>query len=85
MDLIWDPVNSYAADDIREQQAFLAEDFGMIDAIYQRIDSLQSIQKQVELRKAMAVEARDETMKRAARSLLEALREWQTSVNHAGA
>lgn len=80
LDVIWDPINSYDAQAIAEQQAFLAETHSMIDAIYQRIDSLQSIQKQAELRKSLATEADDETMIDVSGALLEALETWQNSV-----
>jgi hypothetical protein len=76
----WDPINSYGANAIGEQQAFVAEVHGMIDAIYTRIASLQSIEKQVRLRKELA-EAEDETsVLEAADALLDALETWQKSV-----
>ena len=80
VELIWDPVNSYEANAIAEQQAFLDDVFDMIDGIYQRISSLQSVQKQVELRKALAAEAGDEDVEEAAETLLAALKTWQMSV-----
>ena len=80
VELTWDPINSYDAARIAEQQAFLSESFGMIDAIYKRIASLQSIQQQVELRKSLADEAGDEALVEAADALLEALEAWQKSV-----
>lgn len=80
VEVSWDPINSYDAAKIAEQQAFLAEAFGMIDAVYKRIASLQSITRQVELRKAVAEEADDEALVEAADALLEALETWQKSV-----
>ncbi len=77
----WDPINSYDESAIAEQQAFLAENFRMIDALYRRVGSLQSIVKQVELRKALADEADDELVSEAARALLTTLETWQHSVS----
>jgi len=81
VELIWDPINTYDDAAIREQQAFLAETHGMIDALYKRIASLQSIRKQVELRKTLAKEAGDTAVSDAADSLLESLETWQKSVS----
>ncbi|MEE4161325.1 MAG: hypothetical protein V2I25_02385 [Woeseiaceae bacterium] len=80
VEVSWDPINTYDAAKIAEQQAFLAEAFDMIDAIYKRIASLQSMTRQVELRKAVAEEADDEALVEAADALLEALETWQKSV-----
>ena len=52
----------------------------VIDALYKRIGSLQSIQKQVELRKTIAEEADDTEVAEAATALLDALETWQKSV-----
>ena len=52
----------------------------MIDALYKRIASLQSIQRQVELRKSIADEAGDDALLAAAETLLGALDAWQKSV-----
>jgi photosystem II stability/assembly factor-like uncharacterized protein len=76
----WDPIHRYDAEKIAEQQAFVAEVFGMIDDIYTRIGSLQSIQQQVELRKSLASEGGDDIVADAAKTLLEALEGWQKSV-----
>jgi hypothetical protein len=80
VEVSWDPINTYDAAKIAEQQAFLAEAFDMIDAVYKRIASLESITRQVELRKAVAEEADDEALVEAADALLEALETWQKSV-----
>lgn len=80
VEVSWDPINTYDPARIAEQQAFLAETFGMIDALYKRIASLQSIQRQVELRKSIADEAGDDALLAAAETLLGALDAWQKSV-----
>jgi len=80
VEVAWDPINTYDDAKIAEQQAFLAETFGMINALYQRIGSLQSIQKQVELRKTIAEEADDTAVAEAADALLDALETWQKSI-----
>jgi hypothetical protein len=77
----WDPINAYDSAAIAEQQAFLAEVHGMIDALYRRIGSLQRIQEQLQLRRAIAEAAGDDRVMAAADALLEALRRWQTSVS----
>lgn len=76
----WDPINRYDDERIAEQQAFVAETFAMIDDIYTRVASLQSVQKQVELRKLLATEAGDEIVADAAEALRDALSQWQESV-----
>lgn len=80
VEVSWDPINSYDSAAIEEQQAFVAEAFGMIDAIYTRVASLQSVQKQVQLRQSLAKEAGDDIVAEAAESLLSALEDWQKSV-----
>ena len=80
VDVTWDPINRYDNAKIAEQQAFVAEAHGMIDALYQRIASLQAIQKQVELRKTIAEGADDTAVVAAADALLESLDTWQKSV-----
>ncbi|MFT4767742.1 MAG: photosystem II stability/assembly factor-like uncharacterized protein [Glaciecola sp.] len=80
LEVSWDPINSYDGAAIEEQQAFVAEAFGMIDAVYTRVASLQSIQKQVQLRQSLAKEAGDDIVSEAAESLLSALGDWQESV-----
>ena len=81
VEVIWDPIHTYDDRKIAEQQAFLAESFGMIDALYERIAGVQQIQKQVELRKTIAEEADETELVEAADSLLEALDSWQKSVS----
>jgi hypothetical protein len=81
LQVTWDPVNRYDAQAIAEQQAFLAETWGMIDALYRRLGSLLSLQKQVELRKTLASEAGDDASAEAAEALLDALSTWQRSVS----
>jgi photosystem II stability/assembly factor-like uncharacterized protein len=80
VEVAWDPINAYEAEKINEQQAFLADAFGMLDGIYKRIASLQGIRKQVELRKTLAEEAGDDALVEAAGDLLTALENWQESV-----
>lgn len=79
-DVTWDPINSYDPRAIAEQQAFVAEAFGMIDEIYTRVASLQSIAEQVRLRKSLAKDAGDDIVEAAAESLLASLKDWQESV-----
>ena len=81
VEVLWDPIHTYDDAKIAEQQAFLKEAFGMIDALYERIGSLQQIQKQVELRKTIAEEADDTEVAEAAGTFLEALETWQKSVS----
>ncbi|MEO1202638.1 MAG: hypothetical protein AAFX10_08025, partial [Pseudomonadota bacterium] len=81
VDVVWDPANTYDSAKITEQQTFLAETFGMIDALFERIGHLQNIQKQVELRKTVAEAADDTEVAEAATALLEALETWQKSVS----
>ena len=76
----WDPINTYDVSTIAEQQAFLAENFEMIDALYRRVARLQSVVKQVELRKSLAEHAGDDALAEAAQTLLTALETWQKSV-----
>ncbi|MEO1574567.1 MAG: hypothetical protein AAFU65_06355, partial [Pseudomonadota bacterium] len=76
----WDPINRYDDAKIAEQQAFLAETHGMIDALYQRIASLQSIHQQVTMRKELAEVAGDTAVSEAAEAFIESLEAWQTSV-----
>jgi len=76
----WDPINSYDEQSVREQQAFLAGTFAMIDGIYKRVTSLQKIQKQVELRNSLADDAGDDETVAAAEALLAALKQWQETV-----
>jgi len=80
VNVTWDPINRYDRDAIAQQQAFVREVHGMIDAIYTRIASLQGIEKQVRLRKEIAKEGDDEATIEASDALLGALEEWQDSV-----
>ncbi len=80
VEVSWDPINSYDSDAIAEQQAFVDEVFGMIDAIYTRVGSLQSIQEQVTMRQSLAKEAGDDAVAEAAESLRSKLESWQKSV-----
>ncbi|MDP5054025.1 MAG: hypothetical protein NWP69_09550, partial [Congregibacter sp.] len=80
VEVSWDPINSYDIASISEQQAFVNEVFGMIDDLYARVASMQSIQEQVVLRQALAKAAEDEIVSEAAASLLTALEDWQNSV-----
>ena len=80
VDVQWDPVNAYDEQVVRDQQQFLATAFSMLDAIYKRIESLQQIQKQVELRKSIAEDMDDEEMVERAKAMLETLKTWQVSV-----
>ncbi|CAN0599901.1 unnamed protein product [Ectocarpus sp. 12 AP-2014] len=79
-EVTWDPINTYNESAIDEQQAFVGTVHGMIDAIYTRIESLQSLTKQVSLRKELAAAAEDEAALAAAEALLENLEAWQKSV-----
>jgi len=76
----WDPINSYDDDAIAEQRALLDETKAMIDDLYRRVESLQTLQKQVELRKEIAEGAKDDALAEAAGDLLERLSEWQRAV-----
>jgi len=76
----WDPINDYEEQAIREQQHFLVGTYAMIDGIYKRVNSLQKIQKQIELRKSLADDAGDDEMVEAAEALLAALKQWQEAV-----
>jgi hypothetical protein len=76
----WDPIHSYDEQSVREQQAFLASTFAMIDGIYKRVNSLLNIRKQVELRKSLADDAGDDELVEAAEALLTALKQWQETV-----
>ena len=52
----------------------------MLDELYTRIASLQTIQKQVELRKSIAEKADESEVVEAAETFLASLKEWQNSV-----
>ena len=79
VEVIWDPVNTYEASRIEEQQAFLADAFDMIDAVFKRVRTLQGIQQQVELRKTLAEANGDASIVAEAETLLDALKAWQES------
>ena len=76
----WDPINHYNDRAIKDQQQFLAGAYSMLDTIYKRIDGLQTIQKQVELRKSIAEDMNDDDLVQRSETLLETLKEWQESV-----
>ena len=76
----WDPINTYDDQAIQAQQQFLSNTFSMLDAIYKRVESLQKIQKQVDLRKSIAKDMDDEALAERADALLEKLKYWQESV-----
>ncbi|MEE4189997.1 MAG: hypothetical protein V2I66_00375, partial [Halieaceae bacterium] len=76
----WDPINEYNSDAIEEQQAVLAETFGMLDGLYQRVASLQAVQEQLTLRKSLAEKAGNDELTDSAQSLLDQLEDWQRAV-----
>lgn len=80
----WDPAADVADADIDAQQAFLERAFGMIDGLYRRVGTLESVKQQVELRKSLASAAADEEAEDAAEALLDDLKEWQESVTTPG-
>lgn len=77
----WDPVNEYDLASIERQQAMLTTLRPMIDALYTRINSLLAMQKQIELRKALAEDAGDDEQADAASAALDALERWQKQVS----
>ncbi|MEM6638352.1 MAG: hypothetical protein AAF610_00480 [Pseudomonadota bacterium] len=81
VDIAWDPINTYDPAKISEQQAFLAETHSMINALYQRLASLDAVREQVALRKSVAEKGEDEATKAAAETLLEALDAWRASAS----
>ncbi len=81
IDVAWDPVNDYDAARTSEQQAMLETLYGMLDGIYQRLNSLLAIQEQIELRKALAEKAGDTAGVDAATTVLDALEVWQKRVS----
>jgi hypothetical protein len=80
VDVSWDPITDYDEQAVRDQQQFVDRIFSMLDGIYRRVNSLQKIRQQIELRKTLAADAGDEAMVAAAEELLAALKEWQESV-----
>jgi photosystem II stability/assembly factor-like uncharacterized protein len=80
LEVRWDPINSYDEQRILEQQEFVARAFAMIEGIYKRVNSLQGIHQQVELRKSLAEDAENDEMVAAAETLLADLKQWQESV-----
>lgn len=81
VDVLWDPVNEYDDAAVREQQAMLDTLYGMLESIYQRLNSLLAIQQQVEVRKSLAEKAGDTAQAEAAGALLDALEAWQKRVS----
>ncbi|MEM1405004.1 MAG: hypothetical protein AAGG55_16835 [Pseudomonadota bacterium] len=77
----WDPAQSYEDQVIADQQDFVAEVHGMVNGLYTRIASLQTMKEQVNLRKAVAEKADDADVIAAAETFLESLDTWQTSVS----
>ena len=80
VNVAWDPVQTYDQNAIAEQQVFVSEVHSMLDELYTRIASLQTIQKQVELRKSIAEKADESEVVEAAETFLASLEEWQNSV-----
>lgn len=81
IEVLWDPVNDYDESALSEQQAMLDTLYGMLEGIYNRLNSLLAIRKQVELRKSIAEKANDTAQAEAAKALLESLDKWQKSVS----
>ncbi len=81
LEVRWDPVNDYTQQSIAEQQELARETLAMLDGLYRRINSLDDIEKQVELRKSLAEKADDERLVTAAESLLAALADWRNGVS----
>ena len=79
VEVVWDPINTYEAARLEEQQAFLADAFGMIDGIFRRVKALQGVQQQVELRKSLAEADGNDAVVAAADALLDELKAWQES------
>ena len=77
----WDPVNDYDETAIRDQQAMLADLYGMLEDLYQRLNAMLVIREQVELRKSLAEKAGETAQAEAAGTVLEALSDWQNSVS----
>ena len=59
----------------------LADLYGMLEGLYQRINALLAVKQQVELRKSLAEKAEDTEQAEAASAVLEALNAWQNSVS----
>ena len=77
----WDPVNDYGETAIRDQQAMLADLYGMLEDLYQRLNAMLAIREQVELRKSLAEKAGETAQAEVAGAVLEALSDWQNSVS----
>ncbi|MEM9529447.1 MAG: hypothetical protein AAGA23_00870 [Pseudomonadota bacterium] len=77
----WDPINTYDADAVRDQQALLSDLYSMLEGLYRRLNTLLAIKQQVELRKTLAERAKDKDQTEAAKALLKSLSDWQNSVS----
>jgi hypothetical protein len=77
----WDPINDYDDAATRDQQAMLADLYGMLEGLYQRLNTLLAIKEQVELRKSLAEKAGDTAQAESATAVLDALSDWQNSVS----
>lgn len=81
LEVRWDPINDYDPAAVAAQQRTTAELFDMLDGLYRRLDSLLSIEQQVELRRQLAEAAGDDALVEAAQALLDELDAWQDSVS----
>jgi hypothetical protein len=81
VEVSWDPINDYDDASVQDQQAMLADLYGMLEGLYQRLNALLAIREQVELRKGLAEKAEDTEQVDAATAVLDALTEWQDSVS----
>ncbi|MEM7706139.1 MAG: hypothetical protein AAF358_11330 [Pseudomonadota bacterium] len=79
--VLWDPINDYDEDAITEQQVMLSKIYGMLEGLYERIDTLLAIKEQVELRQRLAKKADDNDQAEAAAAVLEKLEAWQNGVS----
>ena len=77
----WDPNIAYDPVQVRNQQQMLTSLFDMIDGLYRRIASLQTVKRQLELRRSVAEETGADREAAVADSLIAVLEEWQTSVS----
>ncbi|MFK7958232.1 MAG: hypothetical protein AB8B96_19200, partial [Lysobacterales bacterium] len=81
VEVSWDPINDYDQDSVSEQQAMLSTIYGMLEGLYQRLNTLLAVKKQVELRQAIAKKASDKEQAEAASALLKSLADWQNAVS----
>lgn len=77
----WDPINDYDESAISEQQAMASTIYGMLEGLYERLNTLLAVKEQVELRKMLAGKAGDDDQAKAAADVLEKLEAWQNSVS----